>query len=88
MRKNAAVDSKQQKKTFSHFIRDNLLNCSLTEIANQSITWRDLDAFNYVDRVKTEVQKEHQNGEERGFKLLLMACIWCQKGWSGYFRTC
>ncbi len=36
-----------------------------------------------------EVQTEHQNGEERGFKWLWMwnGC-WCQTGWSEYFRNC
>ncbi len=35
-----------------------------------------------------EVQTEHQNGEERGFKLLRTwnGC-WCQTGWSEYFKN-
>ncbi len=36
-----------------------------------------------------EVQTEHQNGEERGFKWLWMWNVcWCQTGWSDYFRNC
>ncbi len=36
-----------------------------------------------------EVQTEHQNGEERGFKWLWTwnGC-WCQTGWSEYFKNC
>ncbi len=36
-----------------------------------------------------EVQTEHQNEEERGFKWLWTwnGC-WCQTGWSEYFRNC
>ncbi len=36
-----------------------------------------------------EVQTEHQNGEERGFKWLWTwnGC-WCQTGWSEYFINC
>ncbi len=36
-----------------------------------------------------EVQTEHQNGEERGFKWLWTWNVcWCQTGWSEYFRNC
>ncbi len=37
----------------------------------------------------SEVQTEHQNGEERGFKWLWTwnGC-WCQTGWSEYFTNC
>ncbi len=46
----------------SHFIR---YSCSLvTQIADQSITWQQLNAFRRLDVVKT-TQTEHQNGEER-----------------------
>ncbi len=41
-----------------------LFNCLVTQIANQRITWQQLNAFRHLD----EVQTEHQNGEERGFK--------------------
>ncbi len=36
-----------------------------------------------------EVQTEHQNGKERGFKWLWTwnGC-WCQVGWSEYFKNC
>ncbi len=36
-----------------------------------------------------EVQTEHQNGEERGFKWLWTwnGC-WCQTDWSEYFKNC
>ncbi len=36
-----------------------------------------------------EVQTEHQNGEEKGFKRLWTwnGC-WCLKGWSEYFKNC
>ncbi len=34
-----------------------------------------------------EVQTEHQNGEERGFKWTWNGC-WCQTGWSEYFTNC
>ncbi len=36
----------------------------------------------------SEVQTEHQNGEEKGFKWLWTwnGC-WCQTGWSEYFKT-
>ncbi len=36
-----------------------------------------------------EVQTEHQNEEERGFKWLWTwnGC-WCQMGWSEYFKNC
>ncbi len=46
----------------------------------------------YVMNKKTlnlaEVQTEHQNGEERGFKWLWMwnGC-WCQTSWSEYFKN-
>ncbi len=36
-----------------------------------------------------EVQTEHQNGEERGFKWLWTWNVcWCQTGWSEYFKNC
>ncbi len=37
----------------------------------------------------SEVQIEHQNGEERRFKWLWTwnGC-WCQTGWSEYFKNC
>ncbi len=36
-----------------------------------------------------EVQTEHQNGEERGFKWLwTWSGCWCQTGWSEYFKNC
>ncbi len=40
-------------------------------------------------RRPAEVQTEHQNGEERGFKWLWTwnGC-WCQTGWSEYFKNC
>ncbi len=36
-----------------------------------------------------EVQTQHQNGEERGFKWLWMwnGC-WCQTRWAEYFKNC
>ncbi len=36
-----------------------------------------------------EVQTEHQNGEETGFKWLWMwNGLWCQRGWSEYLKNC
>ncbi len=44
----------------------------VTQIANQPITWQQLNAFRHLDVVKTTCwsSTEHQNGEERGFKWL------------------
>ncbi len=48
-----------------------LFNCLVTQIANQPITWQQLNAFRHLDVVKTcWSSTEHQNGEERGFKWL------------------
>ncbi len=40
-------------------------------------------------RWPAEVQTEHQNGEERGFKWLwTWNDCWCETGWSEYFKNC
>ncbi len=37
----------------------------VTQIANQPITWQQLNAFRHLDVVKTtQVQTEHQNGKK------------------------
>lgn len=53
-------------------------------IANQSNTWPQLKSLR-----PSEVQTDHQNGEERWFKWLrTWHGFWCQMGWCEYFRYC
>ncbi len=89
-----AYNNKMQPISYTHqtlYYWVHLFNCLVTQIANQPITWQQLNAFRHLDvkRRLAEVQTEHQNGEERGFKWLwTWSGYWCQKCWSEYFKNC
>ena len=76
--------------TVNRLYQEHLFNDLLTLTADQPIAWQQLTAFRHVEEVKhpAEVQTEHQNGEERGFKWL-WTChgCWCQTGWSEHVRN-
>ncbi len=58
------------------------VNCLVTLIANQPITWQQLNAFRHLDVVKTSFWSSNRasEGEERGFKWLWTwnGC-WCRR---------